>query len=337
MPASRTSTCARGAASRGQRVPGVLRAPAQPLPPLLGVGGGLAGVQHRQHAQHRLPRIRARSRSAAPSAHVDIAQAQLYLLIGSLLWSYLSLMFFDVSFAIAWERWEGTIEYTFMAPVRRVTHLLGICSFAIVYAMLRSVIILVAIALAFHLDLSHADIGSALLVLAAATLPGAGPRHLHVGPAAALTGEGRADGRRGAGRPAPRLGRVLPDHGAAGGVPRDGRRVAADLHAHRDPRRRCSITRVPERCSARSCCCSPWARCSSPAGSWSSRERREAAAPSELRAAQAQRLAVMLELAVANPSRTPPASRVALTNTLTGGYICPCECRGEGRRSAGDA
>jgi ABC-2 type transport system permease protein len=105
------------------------------------------------------------------NAHVNIEQAQLYLLVGSLLWSYLSLMFFDVSFAIAWERWEGTIEYTFMAPVRRVTHLLGICSFAIVYAMLRSVIILVAIALAFHLDLSHADIGSALLVLAAATFP----------------------------------------------------------------------------------------------------------------------------------------------------------------------
>src|SRR5580704_19249801 len=103
------------------------------------------------------------------NARVNIAQAQLYLLVGSLLWSYLSLMFFDVSFAIAWERWEGSIEYTFMAPVRRITHLLGICCFAIVYALLRSVIIMAAIALAFHLDLSHADIGAALLVLAAAT------------------------------------------------------------------------------------------------------------------------------------------------------------------------
>ena len=104
-------------------------------------------------------------------ARADIAGVQLYLLIGSLLWSYLSLVFFEVSFAIAWERWEGTIEYTFMAPVRRVTHLLGICSFAIVYAMLRSVIILVVVALAFRLDLSHADIPAALVVLAAATLP----------------------------------------------------------------------------------------------------------------------------------------------------------------------
>jgi ABC-2 type transport system permease protein len=105
------------------------------------------------------------------SARANIAAVQLYLLIGSLLWSYLSLVFFEVSFAIAWERWEGTIEYTFMAPVRRVTHLLGICSFAIVYAMLRSVIILAVVAVAFRLDLSHADILSAVVVLAAATLP----------------------------------------------------------------------------------------------------------------------------------------------------------------------
>ncbi len=104
-------------------------------------------------------------------ARANIAAVQLYLLIGSLLWSYLSLVFFEVSFAIAWERWEGTIEYTFMAPVRRVTHLFGICSFAIVYAMLRSVIILIVVALAFRLDLSHADILSAVVVLAAATLP----------------------------------------------------------------------------------------------------------------------------------------------------------------------
>jgi len=106
-----------------------------------------------------------------PSAPAEIAHVQLYLLVGSLLWSYLSLVFFEVSFAIGWERWEGTIEYTFMAPVRRVTHLLGICSFAIVYAMLRSVIILVVVALSFRLDLSHADIVAALVVLAAATLP----------------------------------------------------------------------------------------------------------------------------------------------------------------------
>ncbi|HEV3101601.1 MAG TPA: hypothetical protein VG426_04590 [Candidatus Dormibacteraeota bacterium] len=59
----------------------------------------------------------------------DLHRAQLYLLVGALLWGYLSLVFMETAFAISWERWEGTIEYTFMAPVRRVTHLSeSVCS-----------------------------------------------------------------------------------------------------------------------------------------------------------------------------------------------------------------
>src|SRR5690349_19000337 len=68
----------------------------------------------------------------------DLRKAQLYLLVGALLWGYLSLVFMEAAYAIAWERWEGTIEYTFMAPVRRVTHLMGICLFAIGYGLARS-------------------------------------------------------------------------------------------------------------------------------------------------------------------------------------------------------
>jgi len=45
------------------------------------------------------------SSDAIDVARANIAGVQLYLLIGSLLWSYLSLVFFEVSFAIAWERW----------------------------------------------------------------------------------------------------------------------------------------------------------------------------------------------------------------------------------------
>jgi ABC-2 type transport system permease protein len=101
----------------------------------------------------------------------EFHRTQLYLLIGSLLWSYLSSVFFDVSFAISWERWEGTIEYTFMAPVRRVTHLLGICLFAIVYGLLRSAIVLAFAIPLFNLDLSQSDLLAAVAVLAAATLP----------------------------------------------------------------------------------------------------------------------------------------------------------------------
>jgi ABC-2 type transport system permease protein len=100
-----------------------------------------------------------------------LAQAQLYLLVGALLWQYLSMVFFEVSFSIIWERWEGTIEYTFMAPVRRVTHLLGCACFALIYGIARTAVILVVMVLAFHLDLGNADLGAAGAVLAAATLP----------------------------------------------------------------------------------------------------------------------------------------------------------------------
>ncbi len=49
----------------------------------------------------------------------------LYLMVGTLVWHYLAMVFDMVSEAIQWERWEGTIEYTFMAPISRLTHLLG--------------------------------------------------------------------------------------------------------------------------------------------------------------------------------------------------------------------
>jgi ABC-2 type transport system permease protein len=100
-----------------------------------------------------------------------IHRAQLYLLVGALLWTYMSLVFHETSFAIAWERWEGTIEYTFMAPVRRVTHLAGVSCFSLVYGLVRSALIVAVVVLAIHVDLSNANLGSAALVLAASTLP----------------------------------------------------------------------------------------------------------------------------------------------------------------------
>lgn len=104
-------------------------------------------------------------------ASFDLRRAQLYLLIGALLWGYLSLVFMEAVYAIAWERWEGTIEYTFMAPVRRLTHLMGICLFAIVYGLARTLIVLVAAAAIFNLDFTHADLRGALAVLLASIVP----------------------------------------------------------------------------------------------------------------------------------------------------------------------
>jgi ABC-2 type transport system permease protein len=101
----------------------------------------------------------------------DLHKAQLYLLVGALLWGYLSLVFMEAAYAISWERWEGTIEYTFMAPIRRITHLFGICLFAIGYGLARTFVVLLIAAAMFSLDFSHADIPAALAVLAASTVP----------------------------------------------------------------------------------------------------------------------------------------------------------------------
>jgi len=107
---------------------------------------------------------------AAPGAET-LRRAQLYLLVGALLWAYLSIVFVEISFSVMWERWEGTIEYTFMAPVRRLTHLLGICAFALGYGLVRSLAVLVISLALFHLDLRGADLGAAAAVLAVSTLP----------------------------------------------------------------------------------------------------------------------------------------------------------------------
>jgi len=107
----------------------------------------------------------------AEGASFDLRKAQLYLLVGALLWGYLSLVFMEAAYAISWERWEGTIEYTFMAPVRRITHLFGICLFAIGYGLARTFVVLLIAAAMFQLDFSHADIPAALAVLAASTVP----------------------------------------------------------------------------------------------------------------------------------------------------------------------
>jgi ABC-2 type transport system permease protein len=101
---------------------------------------------------------------------VDTNQLVLYLLVGTLVWSYLAVVFEAVGDAISWERWEGTIEYTFMAPVSRLTHLVGTCLFAVVYGLLRTGVILILISLFFQLDLSRADLVSATIILAVASL-----------------------------------------------------------------------------------------------------------------------------------------------------------------------
>ena len=49
----------------------------------------------------------------------------LTLMVGAIFWNYLSVVFSWIAETISVERWEGTLEYTFMAPVRRWAQLLG--------------------------------------------------------------------------------------------------------------------------------------------------------------------------------------------------------------------
>src|SRR5437660_12552314 len=58
-----------------------------------------------------------------------------------------------------------------MAPVRRMTHLMGICLFAIGYGLARTLVVFIVAAFMFDLDFSHANVAGALGVLVASTLP----------------------------------------------------------------------------------------------------------------------------------------------------------------------
>jgi ABC-2 type transport system permease protein len=90
----------------------------------------------------------------------------LYLLIGTSVWTYLSVTFDGVTDIINMERWEGTIEYTFMAPISRFTHMVGSCMYAVVHGMLFTFIQLIVVGVFFNLDLSHANYLTAVFMLA---------------------------------------------------------------------------------------------------------------------------------------------------------------------------
>ena len=56
------------------------------------------------------------------------------------------------------ERWEGTLEYTMMAPIQRWSQLLGSVVYAMVYGLIHTSVIFIALVLFFpQLDLSGAN------------------------------------------------------------------------------------------------------------------------------------------------------------------------------------
>lgn len=101
----------------------------------------------------------------AKGLKIDPSPLILYLLIGTSVWSYLSVTFEGVTDLITIERWEGTIEHTFMAPISRFTHMVGSCWYAIAHGLLFTFIQLIVVGAFFHLDLSHANYLTAIFML----------------------------------------------------------------------------------------------------------------------------------------------------------------------------
>ena len=102
----------------------------------------------------------------SPSAQNELATK---LLVGGVIWAFLGIIFEIVTETVAWERWEGTIEYTFMAPLARSVHLLGMGAFAVLYGVIRTALLFAVVAAFFGLAFPSADFASALVLLAIAS------------------------------------------------------------------------------------------------------------------------------------------------------------------------
>jgi ABC-2 type transport system permease protein len=106
----------------------------------------------------------------ATGGRIDVNRATTTLLIGAVVWAYLGILFEFMTETVAWERWEGTIEYTFMAPLSRAMHLAGAGLFAVLYGLARAIILFLVVAFFFDLDMPNADYLAAFVVLLAGSL-----------------------------------------------------------------------------------------------------------------------------------------------------------------------
>ena len=106
----------------------------------------------------------------ATGGDIDVERATTTLLIGAVVWAYLGIIFEFLTETVAWERWEGTIEYTFMAPLSRAMHLGGSGVFAVLYGMIRAALLFIVVALFFGLSLPDANFPAAIVLLLLASI-----------------------------------------------------------------------------------------------------------------------------------------------------------------------
>ena len=151
----------------------------------------------------------------AAGGQLDVERQTTILLIGAVIWSYLGIIFEILTETVAWERWEGTIEYTFMAPLSRAVHLLGMAAFAVIYGVIRT-----AAAVRRRRAVLRARVPAGRLrrrARAAGRRLGVVRRHRHGHRRAAadLAREGRPARLHRPGHAARRLRRLLPGRGDA--------------------------------------------------------------------------------------------------------------------------
>jgi ABC-2 type transport system permease protein len=98
------------------------------------------------------------------------------LLVGGVIWAFLGIIFEIVTETVAWERWEGTIEYTFMAPVSRPVHLIGMGVYAVLYGLVRAAAVFVAVVafIGIHIPSANYSASIALLAIASVSFIGVG-------------------------------------------------------------------------------------------------------------------------------------------------------------------
>ena len=95
----------------------------------------------------------------------DVSGFVLFLLIGTLVWAYLSAVLDDISLVVQWERWEGTIEHTLMAPVPRSLHLLGMSVFGILHGLIRTGLIFAIAMLFFDINFGNVDVPATVAIV----------------------------------------------------------------------------------------------------------------------------------------------------------------------------
>jgi ABC-2 type transport system permease protein len=109
----------------------------------------------------------ARGVDVSPAEQNELATK---FLVGGVIWAFLGIIFEIVTETVAWERWEGTIEYTFMAPVSRPVHLFGMGVFAVLYGIVRAAILFVAVVAFIGIHVPDANYPASLALLAISSI-----------------------------------------------------------------------------------------------------------------------------------------------------------------------